>query len=302
VLRRLLFGTFSRIYSWVFGTRVARMIWKVPGSRSLHHLLMTRFTPSTVVVDGHTLHLDPTDSLLLSVHGSYEDYELSLFTGSIRAGDTVVDIGAHIGLYTLAAARAVGPTGRVVAYEPSSGNFSLLEKNIEANGYTNVTTSRSAVSDRAGEALLALNAENTGDNSLVRTARADRETSLVTTVTLDEELPTTEGVVVLKMDIQGGEPAALAGGRRALAAAGDVILFTEVSPGHLDGAAGAEDFCRRLVDAEFDLLLVDEEHHSLSPFHIDGMAEASREAGHDGHVNLVCTKGAEAAARLRALV
>lgn len=301
MLRRLLFGTFSRIYSWVFGTRVARIIWKVPGSRRLHRLLMTRLTPSQVVVDGHTLHLDPTDSLLLSIHGSYEDYELGLFTGSIRAGDTVVDIGAHIGLYTLTAARAVGPRGQVVSYEPSPSNYALLVENIEANGYANVTTSRHAVSDRSGEALLALNAENTGDNSLVLAGQVGRETSVVTTVTLDDELPPTEGVLVLKMDIQGGEPAALAGGRRALTAASDVILFTEVSPGHLDGVGAAADFCRGLVDAGFDLLLVDEEHHALSPLDIDRLPEISRSAGHDGHLNLVCAKGAEAKARLDAL-
>ena len=56
----------------------------------------------------------------------------------VRNGDIVVDIGAHIGYYTLIFARLVGPKGKVFAFEPEPNNFNLLIKNIKINGYKNI--------------------------------------------------------------------------------------------------------------------------------------------------------------------
>src|SRR4051795_11401844 len=101
MLKRAAFKAFSWVFSLLFGTRIAKLIWKIPGSRAVYRQLMTRLRPDTVTVDGHVLHLDPLDSLLLSVNGEYESFELSLFTGCLSEGDSVLDIGGHIGLYTL---------------------------------------------------------------------------------------------------------------------------------------------------------------------------------------------------------
>jgi len=55
----------------------------------------------------------------------------------IKEGQVVVDVGAHIGYYTVLLARMVGK-GRVFAFEPEPSNFSLLAKNVEINGCKNV--------------------------------------------------------------------------------------------------------------------------------------------------------------------
>ena len=60
----------------------------------------------------------------------------------------IIDVGAHVGYYSLLAARQVGPTGRVYAFEPDSSNHDLLLGNIERNGYTNIVAMRKAVSNR----------------------------------------------------------------------------------------------------------------------------------------------------------
>ncbi|HIH44213.1 MAG TPA: FkbM family methyltransferase [Candidatus Methanoperedenaceae archaeon] len=64
-------------------------------------------------------------------NGHYAQLEL-------KSGETLLDVGAHIGAFTLRAAKQVGVGGKIVAFEPEPGNFKLLQKNIEINRYSNV--------------------------------------------------------------------------------------------------------------------------------------------------------------------
>src|SRR5438128_9459358 len=51
----------------------------------------------------------------------------------VQPGDTIVDVGAFIGLYTIALAKRVGPSGKVVAFEPDPDNFTALKAHVELN-------------------------------------------------------------------------------------------------------------------------------------------------------------------------
>src|SRR3954463_8117512 len=165
MLRRPLFRLFSAFFRRFYATPVADLIWKVPGSMRLYRLLMGRLKPPTVEVLGHRIHLDPNDSLLLSVNGVYEETEARLFEQSIRPGDVVVDIGGHIGYYTLLAARAVGGAGPVYTFEPERGNYALLASNVAANGYAGrVTTVNKAVMASGGELRIFVSPDNAGDH------------------------------------------------------------------------------------------------------------------------------------------
>jgi FkbM family methyltransferase len=290
----------SHVFSALVGTRTARALWRLPGSHRLYRSLMRGLAPSSLVVDGHLLHLDTIDSLLLSVNGSYERFELGLFERCIRDRDVVIDVGAHIGLYSLVAARSVGSAGRVVAFEPSRENFALLSRNVRANGYDHVRLVRAALAGQNGRASLQLSPDNTGDNSLVAPAprSSARTVETVETMTLDSYLSSEgSGVDVIKMDVQGGEPQVLDGATATLASSPDVILFTEVSVPHLS-VEGALSYIGRLRDEGFELFEVDERAATVRRLQDAGLGDATRRAGNDGHVNLVCTKSGAAEARL----
>lgn len=64
------------------------------------------------------------------------------------AGELVFDLGANCGVSTHYLAQAVGPTGRVVAFEPDPDNFTLLERNVALHGLTNVVPVRKAIGAR----------------------------------------------------------------------------------------------------------------------------------------------------------
>lgn len=89
----------------------------------------------TVKVKGKKC-LVPDITSLNVIQPQYEEFEQDWFHP--RKGDIVVDIGAHIGKYTLEAATAVGQEGKVIAVEPLLTNFNILKKNIRVNKLSNV--------------------------------------------------------------------------------------------------------------------------------------------------------------------
>jgi len=80
-----------------------------------------------------------------------------LYTGSgqkLLSGDTVIDIGANIGCFSLLAAQKVGPSGRVFAIEPDPETYKQLVANIKRNNAVNITPCRLAIGETNGEATI----------------------------------------------------------------------------------------------------------------------------------------------------
>ena len=90
--------------------------------------------------------LDEHDSLKLSLY-PYTVEQTDFFKKNIKEGDIVLDLGAHIWYFTCLFAQLVGKSGKVFSFEPEPNNFKLLKKNVEVNGYNQVTIEQKAVSD-----------------------------------------------------------------------------------------------------------------------------------------------------------
>ena len=122
-------------------TRPGRLILKI---------ITKLFRADYVEVQGHNMYLHPGNDDY-SLYGVYGELDTEIVKNEIEKGDIVVDVGASIGYYTLIFARAVGKDGHVFAFEPRPERFELLKKNIEINGYENVTIEQMAVMDENGE-------------------------------------------------------------------------------------------------------------------------------------------------------
>lgn len=83
--------------------------------------------------------------------GYWEFWLTRLFAEAIRPGDTVIDIGANLGYYTLLAADLVGESGQVVAIEPNTEVFRLLSASIAVNGFVSRVSARNVALGVAGE-------------------------------------------------------------------------------------------------------------------------------------------------------
>jgi len=162
-----------------------------------------------------------TPYVLLEQEDWFED-EIKFVRRVLAAGDNAIDIGANYGVYALSMARAVGPSGRVWAFEPASRTAKLLAESIAANGFTHCILERSALSSRGGKAQLSLN-ENSELNALVADASSAGSSETVAVTTLDEciERRGWRDIAFVKIDAEGEESNILGGGRR---------FFRELSP------------------------------------------------------------------------
>ncbi len=96
----------------------------------------------------------------------YEPDVSGLFLRVLRQGDGVIDIGGNVGWFALLAAALVGPTGRVVTFEPGPDNLARLRRNIALNGFDTITVVDKAVTDHVGEVAFYLNSDTSGGNAL----------------------------------------------------------------------------------------------------------------------------------------
>lgn len=144
--------------------------------------------------------------------GCYEYEKQKLFVQKVGIGDIIYDIGAHVGFYTMLAAECLGPSGKVLAFEPVPRNVAFLKRHISLNGYSNVTVIEAAVSDRSGTASFHMSGDDHSAGHLATSGQF-----YVQMVTLDEL--TEEGMPIpdlIKMDIEGGELPALMGAMQLL--------------------------------------------------------------------------------------
>lgn len=165
--------------------------------------------------------------------GAFEQRECVLVQRLLREGMTVIDIGAHHGFYSLLASRAVGPSGRVIAFEPSPRERRRLLRHLALNHCTNVEVEPVALaaSDRE-EILYVVHGADTGCNSLRFPVVEDlvKET-VVETRNLDRYLDerNIKHVHLIKMDAEGAELEILKGARRTLMRLPRPIILAEVS-------------------------------------------------------------------------
>ena len=179
--------------------------------------------------------------------GQYEAMEIGLFKETLRPGHVVVDVGAHVGYYTLTASREVGTAGRVLAFEPDPRTRPFLEANVDRNGFENVTVVAAAASDVAEEHNMYLSA-NANRSSLHASAALDGLDQIVSvqSVTVDSILGS-QSVDVVKVDAEGSEPKVFRGMVASLRA--ETVVFTEFNPSVLESAGeDAEVFAHWLFD------------------------------------------------------
>ncbi|MGH7424839.1 MAG: FkbM family methyltransferase, partial [Candidatus Methylomirabilales bacterium] len=178
---------------------------RLGAARRVHGWVTASLAQGRVLAGGHVIFLDKYDSLHLAIYGIHEPFQTEFVSSVVKEGDVVVDAGAHIGYYTLIFAKLVGPEGRVFAFEPDPGNFSLLKKNVEANGYQNVVVENRALGDETGKIRLYLSSVHAGDHRTYDVGES-RPWVVVDCVRLEDYMRDRDCEVdLVKMDIQGAE-------------------------------------------------------------------------------------------------
>jgi FkbM family methyltransferase len=157
-----------------------------------------------------------------------------------KEGDIVVDVGAHIGPYSIIASKCVGTNGKVVAIEADPDNFDLLNRNIQLNKLSNVMALNYAVYSKEKKIKLYLpsgGGEESSSYTKYNTIMSDRAHSEekfveVKANTLDYLLQSNiikqEEVNWIKIDVEGAEFEVLKGAKDVLSKCSDITLLIEI--------------------------------------------------------------------------
>ena len=163
-----------------------------------------------------------------------EDPSLNGLFGLLRPGMTVVDVGANIGFTALTAAKRVGPSGRVIAFEPHAANYAALQANLKLNPGLGVEAFNVGLARASGEAKMV--------EPFARNPGGFRISSAATGESI--ALESLDGIMsadVLKIDTEGFELEVLTGAERVLEEHRPAI-FIELSEDNLldQGSSSAE--------------------------------------------------------------
>jgi FkbM family methyltransferase len=256
VIKRAVFLSYSKTMELISRTGIARILLPLKARINLGKFL--RHAVSKIVIFdtskpynvlGHKMYFYHGSATLQEMaFGTYELDTVDVFRKIVKPGMSVVDIGAHVGYYTLLAARLVGPDGRVYAFEPNPEVYEILVRNIEVNGYHGIVrTIPKAVSNRRRIVKLYIAWEDSGEASLYLSKSAGKRYVEVETLVLDEFLAA-EGwpkVGLVKVDVEGAELEVLEGMRETARRSEDLKLIVEFNPGNQMRARGS---CTKLFE------------------------------------------------------
>ncbi|MDP4011166.1 MAG: FkbM family methyltransferase [Candidatus Roizmanbacteria bacterium] len=254
------------------------------------NLLLNHLKSDVSVVYNHKMFLDVSDTLGLSLNGSYEKFETELVKKEVQRGDVVLDIGANIGYYTLIFAKLVGEKGKVYAFEPDPTNFKLLKKNVLINGYKNVIFVQKAVSQKNGIVKLYLCDDNKGDHRIYDSGD-DRDFLEIESIKLDDYFcGKNRKINFIKMDIQGAEGLALQGMTDILKRNDELKIISEFWPIGLKRAGTTpSSFLKLLLDHGFKLNELNEKNKMIIQITRQELLEKYK-VSEESYTNLLCTR------------
>jgi len=175
------------------------------------------------------------------VRGAYEGEELAYMRRVVGPGDVVVDAGANVGLFTVTAAAAVGPTGHVHAFEPQDDAAALLERSVAENRFGDrVTVHRAALGDAPGRVSLVVQPAGLSRGGAHITPAGgvpDGWTARPVDVIRLDDAGVRRPVKFVKLDVEGAE-LLVARGAQDLLRADRPVVMAEINPRQLGLVSG----------------------------------------------------------------
>lgn len=250
MLRRTIFLAYFKVMRIMSRTGIARVILPLKTRQVLGQFLRN-VVQKMVTLDlsrpydvmGCRMYLDPRSISSGEIaFGTYEHDTVQIFQKLVKPGMTVVDVGAHVGFYTLLAARLVGDNGRVYAFEPNPEVYNILVRNIQINGYREIVRAvPKGVSNKKRTISLYVSCERSDEASFYSQESADNKCIEVETVSLDEFFAD-EGwpkVDLVKIDVEGAEVEVLEGMRELTRRNKNLKLIVEFNPKNQMRACGS---------------------------------------------------------------
>lgn len=224
----------ARSIFWQIRKRMPEAVWDIP-----FHSAKLRCYPDS-----------PSSSGAIYFSGLPDWWEMQFLRRYLRPGDRFIDVGANVGLYTILAADCVGPGGGVDAFEPDERSALRIEEQAALNGFAHVRAHRLAVHEKSETLDFGFSASDAMAH-VRRPGESGAAARVVQAVALDD-FAAYGSYAAGKMDIEGAEPAALAGAARRLAEANPPVWLLELAGYSRHYGVESHEVVASLRDAGFD--------------------------------------------------
>jgi FkbM family methyltransferase len=234
-----------------------------------HTPFVVRFGPDDVSFtsfDGLEIAVDTADRSVSTpiIQGHYEEHLRPVLSDLLSKGDTFIDVGANVGLYSLLASRIVGAHGSVHAFEPNSENCRLILLSLRHNAMNNVTLWPVALGAESGHSLFTTALGSNGSLVADVEDRLLHSTAVVVPVVrLDDTI--SEKIDVMKIDVEGAESIVVQGARRLIEKHRPSVI-SEFSLEMLSRVSGNNglDYLQYWEQLGYELLLCERESGALT--------------------------------------
>lgn len=178
------------LFHGILPTRIQRWVW--------------RYFLSSVDINGASIKYRAMTSDMYVIEDIFNRNEYHLNSLGLPEDAVIMDIGAHIGAFTIAATQ-IAPDGRVLAFEPMPSNYKVLKKNVKTNNLEQVAIFPLAISGQDGQVRLYVNENNTAGHSM--TSMTSGKYHSVPSITLTKAIQDNRirRIDLLKMDCEGAE-------------------------------------------------------------------------------------------------
>ena len=168
-------------------------------------------------------------------NNTYEPEVIKEIKSTLNNGSTFIDGGANIGFFSLIASKIVGPTGTVIAFEPTPSTFNYLKKNININRINNIIINDKGLSSSEKQLPFLLKSNNPEANHIIskedESLHDENEIIKISTISIDKYCDENKikKIDLIKLDIEGQEFEAIKGAREILSINQNVKIIFELN-------------------------------------------------------------------------
>jgi len=244
-------------------TEVAALAMEVRRLRDGQTIYLGDHEALTRLYTGHRMYVDTRDVGICShlmLEGRWEPWIEQVIHSTVKPGMRFADLGANFGYYTVLGAQWVGAEGRVFAFEANPYICRKLRKSVSINGFDDrVRVFDVGVSSEEGMLELTFTHEFSGggsfgggDHGIWKTERVQ-----VRTAPVDALLADVPSVDVMKIDVEGMEPAALKGAAKLIARSPSLTLVVEFHESSVREPGGPVGYLEGFLRQGFSLALIE---------------------------------------------
>lgn len=182
----------------------------------------------TITTEGVKIYLNPKEGDDVN-YVNFDSLHRKIFKENLKEGQNILDLGAHVGYYTLIGAKIVGRKGKVYSFEPFPENSELISKSARENGLENIIVKQQAVNDVTEKGELYVWPESSRYNRTYKVNPRQLNSIEISKVKIDDFLDDYPRIDFIRIDIAGSEGRAIEGMKRLLKRDSPKIIM-EFSP------------------------------------------------------------------------